>query len=207
MLSEMTIKDFIADLASSSPAPGGGGAAALAGAMGAALVSMVAELTLGKKGYEDVQAEVKEMGQEAQKLAQELMHYMDVDAEVFNRLMAAFKMPKATEEEKAIRAEALQKAYKEAADVPMQVAAKCLRVLRLCPEMARKGNRNAVSDVGVAAHAAWCGLKSALLNVQINMGSIKDSNYVVEARAKIDELTREGESIYVKIIPEVESLI
>jgi len=205
MLAEMTVKGYITELASNSPAPGGGSVAALSGAQGAALISMVAELTVGKKGYEDVENDIRVMGDKAAASARELVRLMDVDTEVFKQLMASFKLPKASDEEKLARTAAIQAAYQVAADVPMLVAKECLQVLQLCPEAFAKGNKNAASDVGVAAHSAWCGLKSALLNVLINLGSIKDQAYVAEAQQQIKAITSAGQTIFEKVAPEVEN--
>lgn len=205
MLAEMSVKGYIAELSSNSPAPGGGSVAALSGAQGAALLSMVGELTVGKKGYEEVEAQIKALGEKAAASARELVRLMDVDTEVFNQVMAAFKMPKESDEEKAARTAAIQQAYKAAADVPMTVARECLEVLKLCPEAFAKGNKNALSDVGVAAHSAWCGLKGALLNVMINLGGIKDQDYVERARQQIKAITSEGQAIYDQVASEVEN--
>jgi len=204
MLAEMSVKGYIEELASNSPAPGGGSVAALSGAQGAALLSMVGELTAGKKGYEEVETAIKALGEKAAASAHELVRLMDVDTQVFNQVMAAFKMPKESDDEKAARTTAIQSAYKAAADVPMAVAKECLEVLKLCPEAFAKGNKNAASDVGVAAHSAWCGLKGALLNVLINLGGIKDQAYVDQARQQIKSITSEGQAIYEKVAPEVE---
>ncbi|MGE5454226.1 MAG: cyclodeaminase/cyclohydrolase family protein [Methylocystaceae bacterium] len=205
MLAELPVKGYITELASNSPAPGGGSVAALSGSQGAALLSMVGELTVGKKGYEEVEDAIKNLGEQAAASARELVRLMDVDTEVFTQVMAAFKLPKASDEEKAARTTAIQIAYKAAADVPMLVAKECLHILKLCPEAFAKGNKNAASDVGVAAHSAWCGLKSALLNVMINLGSIKDQVYVEQARQEITSLTSEGKLIYEKVVAEVEN--
>lgn len=205
MLADKSVKGYIAELASNSPAPGGGSVAALSGAQGAALISMVGELTVGKKGYEEVESAIKALGEKAAASANELVRLMDVDTEVFTQVMAAFKMPKESDEEKAARTAAIQQAYKAAADVPMAVARECLEVLKLCPEAFAKGNKNAASDVGVGAHSAWCGLQGALLNVMINLGSIKDQEYVEKARHEIKAITSAGQAIYEKVVPQVEN--
>ncbi|MGE5381169.1 MAG: cyclodeaminase/cyclohydrolase family protein [Methylocystaceae bacterium] len=205
MLPDMSVQKYITELASNSPAPGGGSVAALSGAQGAALISMVSELTVGKPGYEEAETIIKTLGEKAAATARELVRLMDVDAEVFPRVIAAFKLPKTSDEEKDKRTAAIQVAYKAAADVPMLVAGECLQILKLCPEALAKGNKNALSDVGVAAHSAWCGLQCALLNVKINLSGIKDKSYVDQARQQMALLTDEGKELFTKVAAGVES--
>jgi len=193
MLAEKPISQFMDELASSAPAPGGGSVAALAGAMGAALVSMVCNLTVGKKKYADVEEEIKAILGQAESLRQELMGLLEEDVAAYTRVSEAMKMPRDTEEQKAIREEALEKALKEATKVPLRVAEACVKVMDLCRPVAEKGNINAVSDAGVAVVMAEAGLRSAALNVLINLGWIKDETFKKEAQAKLDKLL-EGKS-------------
>ena len=188
MLAEKTLSQFMDELASSAPAPGGGSVAALAGAMGAALVSMVCNLTVGKKKYADVEEEIKAILEQSEALRKELMELLEADVAAYSEVAKAMKMPRETEEQKAARAEALQKALKHATEVPLQVAEACVKVMELCRPVAEKGNVNAVSDAGVGVVLAEAGLRSAALNVLINLGWIKDEAFVAEKRAQLDKL-------------------
>jgi formiminotetrahydrofolate cyclodeaminase len=184
---------FLEELASSAPAPGGGSVAALSGALGAALLSMVCSLTVGKKKYADVQEEIKEILARSEALRNELTDLLEADVEAYTKVSKAYKMPKETEEERKTRSEAIQIALKEATAVPMQVAEACVKVLELCTPTAEKGTRLAVSDAGIAALMAEAGLRSAALNVLINLKSIKDDEFVEREGAKLDSLL-EGKS-------------
>lgn len=188
MLTEKPVTTFLDELASSAPAPGGGSVAALSGALGAALVSMVCNLTVGKKKYADVQEDIQALLAQSEALRKELVELLEADVKVYTEVSKAMKMPRATEEEKAARAAAMQKALKAATDVPMRVAEACVKVMDLCRPAAEKGNVNAVSDAGVAVLMAEAGLRSAVLNVLINLTWIKDEAFVSENRAKLDAL-------------------
>ncbi|HIC93096.1 MAG TPA: methenyltetrahydrofolate cyclohydrolase [Anaerolineae bacterium] len=187
-LTEKPVTAFLDELASSAPAPGGGSVAALSGALGAALVSMVCNLTVGKKKYAAVEEEIKGLLARSEALRQELINLLEEDVRVYTKVSQAYKMPRATEEEKRARAEAIQDALKEATAVPMAVAEACVKVLDLCTPVAEKGNVMAVSDAGIAALMAEAGLRSAALNVLINLGAIKDEAFVAENRAKLEGL-------------------
>ncbi len=188
MLAEKTITGFMDELASSAPAPGGGSVAALAGAMGAALVSMVCNLTIGKKKYADVEEEIKAILEQSEALRRELLALLEEDVAAYTRVSEAMKMPRETEEQKAIREKALEEALKQATEVPLRVAEVCVRVMDLCRPVAEKGNVNAVSDAGVAVVMAEAGLRSAALNVLINLGWLKDEAFRKEAQARLDRL-------------------
>lgn len=185
MLIEKKITDFLEDLASDLPAPGGGGAAALAGAMGACLISMVARLTIGKKGYEAVEVQMRDILSRSDQLYQQLTVQVDEDAAAFNEVIAAMKLPKANEPEAGIRTEAMQKSFRRAAEVPYKAAVNCKEVLDLAAEIASGCNTNVSSDVGVAAELAWAGLQSSLLNVKINLPYLKDEEYVLSMRRQL----------------------
>ncbi len=167
------INDFLGTLASSSPTPGGGSVAALSGALGAALNSMVANLTIGKKKYADVEDDMKDVLARAESLRLELAQLIDEDAEAFDTFMVAMKLPKETDAEVAARRQAMQTALIDAATVPLVVMEKCVEVIRVAAIAADKGNRNAVSDAGVAALMGRAGAHSARLNVLINLGGIR----------------------------------
>jgi methenyltetrahydrofolate cyclohydrolase len=187
-LVDKPVTEFLDELASGAPAPGGGSVAALSGALGAALVSMVCNLTIGRKKYADVEPEVKKVLGQAEALRGDLTGFLDEDVAVFNVVAAAMKMPRDTEEQKAARQEALQAALKNATAVPMKVARASAAVMDLCEPMANMGNANAVSDAGVAVLAAEAGLRSAALNVLINLGWIEDSDFVGQMRVMLDGL-------------------
>ena len=185
---DMSMKAFLDELSSSAPAPGGGSVAALAGALGAALISMVGNLTVGKKKYAGVEDEINKLLQESERLRGELHDLLEADVKAFTELSLAMKMPRDTNEEKAARTKEMDRAFKAATDVPMRVAEACVSVMELCRPVAEKGNLNAVSDVGVAILMAEAGLRSAALNVLINLGWIKDDAFVEENRTKLDAL-------------------
>lgn len=188
MLTEKPVTAFLDELASSAPAPGGGSVAALSGALGAALVSMVCSLTVGKKKYAHVQEDIKALLAQSEALRKELVELLEADVQVYTEVSRAMKMPRATDEEKAARTAAMQKALKAATDVPMQVAEACVEVMDLCRPAAEKGNVNAVSDAGVAVLMAEAGLRSAALNILINLAWIKDEAFVAENTANLDAL-------------------
>ena len=190
---DKSLTQFLDELASSAPVPGGGSTAALMGALGAALVSMVGNLTVGKKRYADVEADVQALLEQSEPLRNELADLLDADVQVYSDLSRAYKLPRETAEQKAARTAATQSALRAAEAVPMKIAAACVRVLDLCTPMAEKGNRNAVSDAGVAALLAEAALRSAALNVLINLGYIKDEAFVSREQAKLDQLL-EGKS-------------
>jgi formiminotetrahydrofolate cyclodeaminase len=168
----MTLNDFLSELSSDAPTPGGGSVAALSGALGAALSSMVANLTIGKKKYADVEDEIRAVLAKTEGLRLELTELMAEDAAAFDKVMDAMKLPKETDEEKAARTEAMQAALVDAAMVPLAVMEKCVEVIGLAKVAAEKGNKNAVSDAGVAALMGRAGAHAAKLNVMINLGWI-----------------------------------
>jgi formiminotetrahydrofolate cyclodeaminase len=176
-LTEQPVVQFLDALASSAPAPGGGSVAALSGALGAALVSMVCNLTLGKKKYADVQDDITALVEQSEALRHRLVGLLEADVEVYTGVSSAYQMPRQTPE-----------ALKEATRVPMQVAEACVQVLDLCTPAAEMGNVNAVSDAGVAALMAEAGLRSAALNVIININAIRDETFSGATRDELDML-------------------
>ena len=187
-LTEKPVTNFLDELASNTPAPGGGSVAALSGALGAALVSMVCNLTLGKKAYAGVQDEINDLLAESEALRQELTDLLEEDVKAYTGYSKAAKMPRGTEEEKAERQVVMQAALKVATDVPLTIAEAAVKVMDLCMPAAEKGNKWAVSDAGVAVLMAEASLRSAALNVLINLGSLKDEEFVADRRAKLDSL-------------------
>jgi formiminotetrahydrofolate cyclodeaminase len=194
-LTDKSVNTFLDELASSAPAPGGGSVAALSGALGAALISMVSDLTIGKEKYAAVQDDIKALLKKSEILRKKLAGLLEEDVEVYTKLSQTMKMPRDTEEQKAARAKAMDRALKDAIDVPMRVAEACVAVMELCRPAAEKGNSNAVSDVGVAILMAEAGLRSAALNVFINLGWMKDTRYVSETRQKLDALLKSKPSL------------
>lgn len=207
MLIDRKVSKFLDELASNSPTPGGGSVAALAGALGAALLSMVGNLTIGKKKYKDVEDDFKKIISSSEKLRYELSQLIEEDVKVFNNFMATYKMPKETEDEKKIRAEKIQKSLIEAAKVPLRVAYKCLDILSLSKEVAEKGNINVVSDAGVAALMAEAALESAILNVKINLRMIKDEKIRTELYSSIKEILLKEKGQKEKVLEMVEGKI
>jgi formiminotetrahydrofolate cyclodeaminase len=186
---DASVTAFLDSLASSAPAPGGGSAAALSGAMAAALVSMVCNLTIGKRRYADVEAEMRDLLDRAEALRHEMQELAQADLEAFNRLSAAYKLPRTTDADIAIRRDAIQASLRRATEVPLRTARAAAAVLPLCPAVADRGNQAAVSDVGVAALLAQAAVRSALLNVEINLRLLEDSIYIRQVRAEVERLT------------------
>lgn len=190
MLIEETLAGFLDEVASDSPAPGGGSVSALSGAMGAALGAMVCRLTIGKKGYEAVKDEMAKHIIELDDLKKALMLLVDMDTDAFCKLMNAFKLAKTTDDEKANRTRAIQEATKEAIKVPMETCRKCLKVVEFCVPIAEKGNANSITDVGCAALMARAGLEGAALNVRINLGSLKDEAFKAKAQSELAHIEK-----------------
>ena len=187
-LTDNSMRAFLDQLASSAPAPGGGSVAAISGALGAALISMVSNLTIGKKKYVDVQDEINALLEKSESLRDKLTALLEEDVAVYTDLSQTMKMPRDTDEEKVVRTKAMDKALKEASDVPMRIAEACVSVMDLCHPATEIGNVNALSDVGVGILMAEAGLRSAALNVLINLSSIKDEEFVRENRRKLNAL-------------------
>ncbi len=188
MLTELTIKDFISKVISNDPVPGGGSVSALNGALAAALSAMVANLTVGRKKYVEVNDLMQELSARFEKLSQKLIEDVDRDSDAYNRVFAAFKLPKETDEEKQVRNEAIQRETKYAAQVPMEVARAVYEVLPQIDAIAQKGNSNAVTDACVSMMCARTAILGALLNVRINLTSIKDEAFVNAMREEADTI-------------------
>lgn len=207
MLAEKKLTQFLDDLASDLPAPGGGGAAAVSGAMGACLIAMTARLTLGKQGYEEVWQEMEQVINQSDLLHKELLALADEDASAFNEVIAALKMPRENAGQIKLRTEALQKAFAGALQVPSTVAQKCHEVLGLAWQIAATANANLISDIGVAAQLSGAGLESSLLNVRINLPYIKDEEFVKITRKQIESLAMAARETKTRILSEVEAKI
>jgi glutamate formiminotransferase/formiminotetrahydrofolate cyclodeaminase len=183
-LVERSLREFANELSMDSPAPGGGSTAALCGALSSALTSMVSNLTVGKKGYEDVQGKVIELALAAQELKDEFLRAVDLDTAAFNKVMDAFRMKKKTEEQKKQREAAIQDATKEATLVPMDVLEKSIEALGLAKEIALLGNKNSISDAGVAGLTAQVAAEGAYYNVIINLPNILDEKFTTKIKTK-----------------------
>lgn len=187
-LKKLTVEGFINETASSSPAPGGGSIAALNAASSAALIAMVAQLTLGKEKYAAAQEEMQEVAGKAGALKDQFLAFIDEDSSAFNKIMAAFKLPKDTDEAKKARSAAIQDATKEAALVPFKVGQKANELFALAEAVILRGNPNAVTDGAVAAMNARAAVRGAFLNVKINLGSIKDALFVEDLKKRMAEI-------------------
>jgi formiminotetrahydrofolate cyclodeaminase len=183
------IGQFLTELASGAPTPGGGSVAALAGAMAAGLLTMVCDLTIGKQQYAEFETEAQTLRERAEALRAELQGLAQADVNVFNNLSAAYKLPRTTEADAANRRAAIQKVMRQATEVPLRTARAAAALLPLCAPLARQGNRNAVSDVGVAALLVRAAVPAALLNVEINLAGLEDQIFVRQTRAQVEDLT------------------
>ena len=188
MLVDLTVKEFLNKVASSDPVPGGGSIAALNGAVASALAAMVANLTIGKKNYEEHEELMNHIASLALREKDVFIADIDRDSEAYDAVFACFKMPKATDEEKAVRSAAIQEATRHAALIPMEVARKALEVMPVIADIARLGNRNAITDACVAMMAARSAVLGALLNVRINLGVLKDKEFVLGLQAEADRM-------------------
>ncbi len=194
-----SLKDFALVTRSSDPTPGGGSVSAYAGVLGTALTSMVGGLTFSKKDYQDIDKDMRDKmeasSKEMEKLFDELADIVDEDSKAFDEVMKAFKMPKESDEDKKLRSAAIQEGYKLALKVPLTCAEKCLRVLELQDVYAEVGNVNAITDIGVGILLAYSGMEGALLNVTINLGSIKDEDYKKEISGIVNQMLEKGKEL------------
>ena len=188
MLAELTVKEFLDKVAGSDPVPGGGSVAALNGAVASALPAMVAGLTIGKEGYEEHEELMKHISRLSIRQQELFVEYIDRDSEAYDHVFGCFKLPKSTDEEKAARSAAIQEATRFAALVPMQVARNACELMEIIADVARLGNQNAITDACVAMMAARSAVLAALLNVRINLGSLKDKTFVDELKREADHL-------------------
>jgi len=202
-LIDMTLRDFADELSRDSPAPGGGSVAAINGALGAALASMVANLTYGKKKYADVWDDMLKVGEKAQELKDAFLSLIDEDTAAFDALMDAMRLPKKTEEEKKIREREIENATKRAIEVPLKTLRKSIEIFNLADELADKGNPNALSDAGVSALTAYSAAYSAYLNVLINLAGLSDTEYAEKVREESNSLLKEAEERKDEILKKV----
>ena len=201
---EQSCTSWLADLASSKPAPGGGGAAALVGAVGVSLGAMVGSLTIGKKKYADVEEEMKALVERSKELSLKLQSMVKADAEAFLPLSDAYRMPSGTDEEKAAKDQAIQMALTGATEVPLNILILCAEAMELMVEFQKKGSHLALSDAGCGAAMCKAAMESAKLNVYINLKLMKDEEKVRQYQAKMDEAFIRGMALADQVYREVE---
>lgn len=206
-ISEKTCIEFVNVLASKSAVPGGGGAAALVGAIGMALGSMVCNLTIGKKKYAEYEESVKEILVKAREIEKKLLSMIDKDAENFLPLSKAYGLPNSTEEEKKIKEEIMENALKVACEVPIDIVRVCFDAIKLHEDLVDKGSKLAISDVGVGVQCLRAAILSGQLNVVININSIKDMEYVETIRKEVNSVVEEGVKICDEVYAKVEKAL
>ncbi|KYH30137.1 MULTISPECIES: cyclodeaminase/cyclohydrolase family protein [Clostridium] len=211
MEKNISIEGYINDLSSSKPTPGGGSAAALSAGLSSALTSMVFNLTIGKKAYENYNDEIKGKITYALRACEEynkiLLQFMKKDEEAFGSFMEVFKLPKHTEEEKLIRNEEIQKGYKRALEVPLNLAKSCIELYKYIHIASEYGNTNVVSDAGVGAILLYAAIESSILNVNVNLAGIKDENYKEQIIKECEKIKKEASDYRSKILDIVYSKI
>ncbi|HCV42963.1 MAG TPA: methenyltetrahydrofolate cyclohydrolase [Bacteroidetes bacterium] len=190
MLTKKSVTAFLDELASSSPAPGGGSVAALSGALGAALTTMVCNLTIGKKKYVEVEGDMKKIKAEAEKLRARFTELIDEDTQAFNKVMEAYALPKESDAQKTLRSAAVAAATKEATLIPLEVMKHCIDALALAQQVASSGNSNSASDAGVSALMLHAACEGAALNVKINLNGLSDSDFVGWKSDEVESLLR-----------------
>ncbi len=193
MLVDLSVEEFMARLGSGDATPGGGGAAALAGAAAAGLVTMVARLTTGRPAFTHIESRVREIIRQGDYLRETLLAAVDTDAAAFDRVMAAYALPRATEQEKAARKEALQLALRGATESPLAIARACLSISGMATELAEAGNPQTITDAGTAATLAQAALQGAIFQARVNLKSLKDETYTGPIRQEIERLLTEAQ--------------
>jgi len=206
-LLDKSCKEFLFELASKEPTPGGGGAAALAGAIAAALTSMVSNLTLGKEKFANVEDKIRPLLVSAEILRTRMLALVAADAAVFDSFMKAYKMPKSNDEEKALRTESIQIAAYDASEVPLKIADSCLDILHLASKLVRIGNPNVITDATVAALLARAALRSACYNVHSNLMLLKNKEYVEQTEEHLQKIRQEAKELEDDVISETDKII
>ena len=206
-LSESTeqLSSFLEALASGDPTPGGGSASALAGALAGALASMICNVTVGKKKFQDVAGELGEVQVQARRIQTRLQELIVEDSQDFNAVMAAFKLPKVTEEEKALRSAAIQEAFKGASKTPLEVMRNTLEILKLTETLVEKGNPNAITDLGCAVHLAHAAIAGAELNVRSNLGSINDTDFAARMKIELQRIRQTAKELMESVLEQVDA--
>jgi glutamate formiminotransferase/formiminotetrahydrofolate cyclodeaminase len=206
-LVELKTGEFVDEVSRDTPAPGGGSIAALAGALGAALVSMVSNLTIGKKGYEAVEVDLLKLAEKAQTLKDKLLKAVDDDTNAFNAYMEARRLPQTSDDEKRIREKSIQNGLKQAVNVPLGTAKLSYEALQIAAEAVEKANINSVTDAGVGAQIAFSGIRGGIFNVLINLPPINDPKYVEEMKSVCVKLEKESQILLDNTIKTVKSKI
>ncbi len=207
MYFEGKFKEYLDDLAAKKPAPGGGSAAAAVAAIGVGLLSMVANFTIGKDKYKDVEPEIQELLTSAEDLRAALQKLIDEDITAYQKVSAAYKMPRENQQEKAARSHAIQAALKDAMAVPLAICRNLFDAAQLCEPLLQKGNVNLLSDVGVGAEFIASGFASALLNVEINLSAIKDEDLAAKIRAELSPKEKQIETIKKRVLTQTKESI
>ncbi len=203
MLADLTIKEFIDRTASSLPVPGGGSAAALGGALAAGLTQMVAGLTIGRKGFEAVEAEMRRIVEQAADLRQQCLRNIDRDSDAYTGVIEAFRLPKSSDEEKDARTHAIQKALQHASRVPLETAELAAQIIDLAARVVKKGNPNAVTDGAVAGMLARTAVLAGAMNVRINLTSIQDRAFVSDMDRQVDELEAKAKQVEQQLLADL----
>ncbi len=203
---DASISSYLDDAAGGSPTPGGGSVSALAGALGAAMASMAANFTIGREKYKEVEAEAKTILKACGEERKILTRLVDEDVHAYKKVSSAAKMPKTSQEEKLRRSGEIQRAYKEALSVPLEIVGSCLSVLKLAGRLAEVANPNLITDVGVSALLANAALLGAALNVRINLKGINDEKMCKETEGILSSLCEEGKSVFGKAMKKVEAI-
>ena len=200
---EMTLSDFLDAVAAGTATPGGGSVSALVGSLGAALLEMVVSLTLGKKGFEGLETEIRKIGEEAHSYREALSATVAQDIQAYQAVMGAYLMPKTTEEEKKKRRGEIQRALRRAADPPLFTAATSLKLLKLCQKAVEKGSPNAVTDAAVGALLADAALHGGVLNALTNLSALENEETVQKMKKELKRLEQEGSQTKEKILGRV----
>ncbi len=192
---DQTIEAYLAALSAAAPTPGGGSASALVAAVSVALSRMVAGLAIGKKGYEEAQADLGRLEARARPLEQRLLALADDDSAAYDRVVAAMRLPRTTDAERQARVDALQSAYRGATEVPLETVERCVEALELARGAAEKGNRGASTDCGVAVLLAEAAIRGAALNVRVNLASLRDEGFRAKSEARLESALRKADAI------------
>jgi len=200
LLSDTSVKGFLQKLSSDEPAPGGGSAAALSGSIAASLGCMVTNLTIGKKRYLEVEEEMKKLKLKFEEYRDKFLQKMEEDAEAFNEVIEALKLPKNTEEEKRIRSEKVQEKTKKATLVPLQIAKDALEVMELSGIIIEKGYKMAKSDAAISLVMAKAAVVGGLYNVKINIPSIKDEDFINDINSQIEKIEAEANTLELRFL-------
>ncbi len=210
-LVDLSVREFVCEVDSAAPAPGGGSVSALASALGTGLLRMVGHLTIPKKKFnkldEDVQKHFIHNHEVLKTLENRLLELIDRDTEAFNEIMKAFKMPKETEQDQKKRSKAIEAATLKAIDVPENIAKVALEALEMVDLVSEYGNKNALSDVGVSALMLYAGLEGACLNVKINLPGLSDENLIKQYQTKIEDLLKKGEALKSAVLVKVHNAL